>query len=159
MNILFSNDWHKTYENIPVPHGLYARFEKEIHPFIRTSLIYYLQWLRKEYHFPVRINVYCKSGDKVRCRDKDLAYGVIYLPFDRSKLPSIRLACGNFQHDAPVTKDLMDTTDLILFSLTHEIVHYFQYINNIQLTPRGMERQATIYSRSIIEYYLSLCDD
>ncbi len=158
MNVLISSNWQSVYKNITIPSGLYSRFEKGIHPYIRKTIIFYLQWLREEYHFPIRLNVYCKRGRKIRCRDKDMAYGVIYLPFDRGQLPSIRLACGQYQYDSDITEEMAEETDLILFSLTHEIIHYFQYINNIQLTQRGIERQATVYARSIVRNYIKLCD-
>ena len=43
----------------------------------------------------------------------------------------------------------------ILLSLAHELTHYYQWINNIQLTPTGRERQATKYANYIIDEYAS----
>lgn len=43
----------------------------------------------------------------------------------------------------------------ILLSLAHELTHYYQWINNIQLTPMGRERQATKYANYIIDEYAS----
>ncbi|MCL2670548.1 MAG: hypothetical protein FWF10_00740 [Clostridiales bacterium] len=40
-----------------------------------------------------------------------------------------------------------------LFSLAHELTHYFQWINGIQLTEIGEERQATCYANWILDEY------
>ena len=41
----------------------------------------------------------------------------------------------------------------ILLTISHELTHYFQWINNLSLTSKGRERQATNYSRYIVEEY------
>ena len=35
----------------------------------------------------------------------------------------------------------------------HELTHYFQWINALELTPIGMERQATKYARYVLDDY------
>lgn len=41
----------------------------------------------------------------------------------------------------------------ILGTLAHELTHYFQYINQLELTRIGEERQATVYSDYILSDY------
>ncbi|MCE0554415.1 hypothetical protein LQK80_24240 [Bacillus thuringiensis] len=40
-----------------------------------------------------------------------------------------------------------------MFTIAHELTHYFQWINDIRLTRIGYERQATAYSGYIIDEY------
>ncbi|EOO25981.1 hypothetical protein ICM_00435 [Bacillus cereus BAG1X2-3] len=40
-----------------------------------------------------------------------------------------------------------------MFTIAHELTHYFQWINDIKLTRIGYERQATTYSGYIIDEY------
>ena len=42
----------------------------------------------------------------------------------------------------------------ILKSIAHELSHYFQWVNQLQLTEIGEERQAKKYDRLIIDQYL-----
>ena len=41
----------------------------------------------------------------------------------------------------------------ILLSAAHELTHYFQWINGIQLTELGYERQAKRYAELILDEY------
>lgn len=37
--------------------------------------------------------------------------------------------------------------------MEHELTHYFQWVNSLNLTPIGQERQATKYARYIMDEY------
>lgn len=37
--------------------------------------------------------------------------------------------------------------------LAHELGHYYQYLNRVSLTPRGIEWQATYYAHRVREAY------
>ena len=37
--------------------------------------------------------------------------------------------------------------------LAHELGHYYQYLNRVSLTPRGIEWQATYYAHRVQEAY------
>lgn len=40
-----------------------------------------------------------------------------------------------------------------IFTLSHELGHYYQYLNRVSLTPRGIEWQATYYAHRVQEAY------
>lgn len=40
-----------------------------------------------------------------------------------------------------------------LRTLAHELSHYYQWLNDLKLTPIGEERQATSYANAIIYEY------
>ena len=41
----------------------------------------------------------------------------------------------------------------ILLRISYELTFYFQWINELKLTPIGRKRQATMYSRYIMDEY------
>ena len=46
----------------------------------------------------------------------------------------------------------------LLLTMAHELTHYFQWVNDLQLTEIGMERQANNYARKIIRAYAETRD-
>ena len=157
MDLFFSNNWQNHYDKSITKSGLHLHFEKDIHPYIRTSLIYCASWLRTMYPFPVMLNVYCKRVHKVRCRDHSLAFGVIFQPYDRSYYPSVRLACDDYDPQIEADDEIIKESDLILFSFIHEIIHYYQYIQAVDMSEKGKERQATLRAKKLTNTYLNLC--
>ena len=80
--------------------------------------------------------------------------GTFFEPFLSSDEPHIRIATGDYNElENEVGKD--NALASILLSLAHELTHYYQWINNIQLTPVGRERQAARYANYIIDEYAS----
>lgn len=48
---------------------------------------------------------------------------------------------------------LQNYTWATIFTLAHELGHYYQYLNRVSLTPRGIEWQATYYAHRVREAY------
>ena len=46
----------------------------------------------------------------------------------------------------------------ILYSVAHELTHYFQWVNGLELTAIGEERQAAYYADIIIDEYMDVYD-
>ena len=44
----------------------------------------------------------------------------------------------------------------ILHSVAHELTHYFQWVNGLELTAIGEERQAAYYADIIIDEYMDV---
>ena len=155
----YSQKWKQYYPE-DTKRGIYLHFERNIHPYVRDWLIVYTRWLRKEFEYPVCLNIYCQRGKKIICSDGSPAYGIMIAPENRNRKPRIRLACGELNINCQQSKELFEETDYIMISLTHEIVHYFQYINGFDLDrSRGIEWQATYWSRRIFRYFDSLYDE
>ncbi|MBO5396113.1 MAG: hypothetical protein J6A97_04445 [Clostridia bacterium] len=108
--------------------------------------------MRKEFEFPLRVNVYVKGDYRIKAKDGDMVVGTCWKPADFSAYPYIRLATGDYN-------ELVDERGedgamwAILASFSHELTHYYQYINNLQLTLVGEERQAHAYVNRILEAY------
>lgn len=76
----------------------------------------------------------------------------IRLKFDKMVEPYIRVATGDYEKML-IQNGKDDALAAILGSIAHELTHYFQWINNLELTPIGEERQATQYARFILDEY------
>lgn len=50
-------------------------------------------------------------------------------------------------------KDTLLALAATLSTIAHELTHYFQWINSLQLTPIGEERQAARYAGYILDEY------
>ena len=134
-NIDFMEEGHRT--------GFRLRFDSGIDPEVRRACKEFAAFLRKEYFFPLRVVAYIKNKKKIRAMDGDLVYGTFWsMEDDYTVEPYIRVAAGDYL-------DLCDkwgkdsALTAILLTIGHELTHYFQWINALELTPIGMERQAT----------------
>ena len=137
--------------------GIRFRFDKSVDAEVKRTCLEFASWLRSEYHFPVRVPIYVKGTKRIRAKDGDLVVGTFFEPFSYSDEPYIRVATGDYLELCnEVGKD--NALASILTSIAHELTHYFQWINNLQLTPIGAERQATKYSKYILYEYSLTCE-
>ena len=112
----------------------------------------FIQWVKKEYYFPIPLCVHLKKQVLLKTKDGETAVGTFFEPTDNSALPYIRIATGDY----PDLLDSMGRDDAIATILTviaHEMTHYFQWLNALPLTERGRERQAAQYSHFILDEY------
>ena len=153
MHIWTIKDWKKNLQDgIPRRTGLRFRYDREVHPEVKRACSQFAIWLRTQYYFPLRVVVYVKGTKTIRAKDGDRVVGIFFEPFSYLDEPYIRIATGDYEE---LKSDLGNDNALasILHSLAHELTHYYQWINNIQLTPIGRERQATRYARYIMDEY------
>lgn len=152
MNIWTINNWEIIYKDRSIRKGLRLRSDKEVDYEVRRSCKEFCNWLRTQYYFPVRVPVYLKSARRLKAMDGDIVCGTFFEPGDIFEEPYIRLATGDYEEmQKKYGKD--DALAAILRTMAHELTHYFQWINQIELTPLGAERQATHYSRLILYEY------
>lgn len=152
MNIWTAEKWKDKYENSSVRHGLRLRCDGDIDEEARRASKDFCKWLRKNYVFPIRVPVYLKSSCKIKAMDGEMVYATFFEPFDCYVEPYIRIAVGDYQHsEKSVGKD--NALAGILDSIAHELTHYFQWINDIELTDTEYERQAKKCSELIIYEY------
>lgn len=136
----------------PRRNGIRFRYGKTVHPEVKRAFTQFALWLRTRYSFPIRVVVYVKGEKIIRAKDGENVVGTFFEPFSFMDEPYIRIATGDYNEMASTLgKD--DALASILLSLAHELTHYFQWINNIQLTPTGRERQATRYANYVIDEY------
>ena len=139
-----SNPNHRT--------GVRLRIDKNVHSEVKRACIVFLKWLRTEYFFPIRIPIYIKSTKYIRAKDGELVSAVCFLPDEKDVEPYIRIAVGDF-NELLLQRGQDNALAAILGSIVHELTHYYQWVNEVQLTYKGAERQATIYKRFILGEY------
>ena len=154
------NPWQKEkwkdvldYPNHQYRHGLRLRFDKGVDPVLKEECKKFAVWLRREYFFPIRVPIYFKNKIKLLCMDGDTAYGTCFLPYSYQDEPYIRIAVGDFD-TLRMNRGEKDAVLSIIHSIAHELTHYFQWINNEQLTPIGEEHQSTRCANYITEQYI-----
>ena len=148
-------DWEKNIDLDREGHrtGLRLRFDKDVNPDVKKVVKEFVSFLRREYYFPLRVNVYVRSLYRIKAMDGDMCCGIFWcMPDDYTINPYIRIATGDYE-DMCANRGEEFAIYNILHSLAHELTHYFQYINSLKLTPRGMERQANNYANYILEEY------
>jgi hypothetical protein len=120
------------------------------HPEVRRALNKYARWLRKYYAFPIRVPVYLFPSDSIFTRDGLPAVATFFAPFKRQVEPFIRMSTGDY----PKLKQLRGRDDALapfIVSLSHEIVHYFQWIEGGE--PAVSERGVKVKARSMLHSY------
>jgi len=146
-------DWKKNLqEGVSRRTGIQFRYERTVDPEVKRACSQFAIWLRSEYYFPLRVLVYVKGTKTIRTKDGENVVGSFFEPFSYLDEPYIRIATGDYEELA-TTLGKDNALATILLSLAHELTHYYQWINGVQLTPKGIERQATNYSNYIIDEY------
>ena len=154
INIWKMNRW-KNYILMANPNprtGLRLVFDRTVDPEVRRACKEFASWLRKDYIFPIRLPVYIKGAKYIKARDGDLVYGTFLGPDDYALEPYIRVATGDFVN-IKNWEEKDNKLAGILSTIAHEITHYYQWINALELTPIGEERQASRYAQYILDEY------
>ena len=120
--------------------GLRIRGERG-HPEVRGALIRYAKWLRKHYEFPIRCPVYLYPTEFLNSQAGGKCSATFFAPYDRADEPYIRIATGDYPDcEHAVGRD--DALAGFLCSLSHEVIHYFQWWETGNLTERGVDIKA-----------------
>lgn len=153
MNIWNKTDWKVFYGNEIKRSGLRVRFDSGVDDEVKRACKEFISWLRLQYVFPKRVRLYIKMDRRVKCKySQEIACGVFFRPANRDVEPYIRIATGDYTE--LVQKYGVDNAlATILWSIAHELTHYFQWLNDLDLTFIGEERQATNYANKIIDEY------
>ncbi len=151
------NGWKKYYLNVPVRKGLRIRYSADIDNEVKESIKRFVSWLRQEYYFPFRVVVYVKSAKSIIAKDGEAVSGTFFSPFDRYAEPYARVATGDYLQDK-LERGRDTALAIILRTIAHELTHYFQWINDVNLTDRGTEYQAYYYSEKIVDEYAEYTD-
>ena len=154
MHIWTIEKWTKNFDLNDETHrtGLRLKFDKGVDSEVKRACKEFCKWLRKEYFFPMRIPVYIKSSKHIKALDGELVSATFFRPNSYKTEPYIRVAVGDY-YDLIKVHSKDDVLAMILCSISHELTHYFQWINNLPLTLIGEERQATKYAQYILDEY------
>lgn len=159
MHIWVSEKWVKkiNWANEDYRSGLRIKIDKNVDPEVKRACKEFAVWLRKEYFFPIRVPIYVKASLNLKTLDGSKAFGTFFRPDSFKDEPYIRIAAGDYGD--MLNKWGKDSAlAVILKTISHELTHYFQWINGLELTLLGEERQATKYSRYILNEYAETRD-
>lgn len=154
MHIWTIEKWvkHLNYDSYPYRKGLRLKFDKYVHPEVKRACKEFCHWLRKVYFSPVRIPIYIKETEQIKALDGDMVSATFFGPYDLKVEPYARVAVGDY-YKLLEKRGKDNALAAILGSIAHELTHYFQWINGIELTLIGEDRQATMYAKSILIEY------
>lgn len=135
--------------------GIKLRIDKDVDNKVRTRCLELIKYLKTNYNFPVEIRIHIKNVKFIIAKDGEKCHGIFWrIDNDFTCKPYIKIATNqtdNFEEE---------DVEYIIFVILHELTHYFQWINNVKLTPIGEERQASRYAYLILdEFYDSLTTD
>ena len=132
--------------------GVRLRFDKGVDPEVIRACKAFLQWLRREYVFPMRVPIYCKNAEFLITRSGKTCSAAFFGPYDKTLEPYIRVSVGDYRTMVEERgKD--NALGAILHSIAHELSHYFQWLKDIDFCDENSERQAKYYADAILEDY------
>lgn len=152
MDLWQSQKWRAFYQNYTHRSGIRIRFEKNVNANVKRSIVDLIRWVRGKYAFPMKVTIYVKEAVRVKTKDGLDACGTFFRPADRKREPYIRISTGDFL-ELEKKWGADDALASILWAVLHELTHYFQWLNDIELTFVGEERQATNYANRLLSEY------
>lgn len=127
--------------------NLSLHFASEIDADIKKRICKFVRYLRKEFYFPIRCNIYFCNREKFPSSKGAYCYGVFFSNEESNGriYPQIYI---------PVKNELYS----VYHSLSHELTHYFQwyFFDDTQKNDRALETQASKYANRIMKDY---CND
>lgn len=134
------------YSNSAPKVNLSLHFAPTIEHGTKKSICEFVRYLRKEFFFPIRCNVYFCDQEKFHSSKGGYCYGIFYSNEESNGriYPQIYL---------PSRMDLYS----IYHTLSHELSHYFQWYfkDDEKKSERSLEIQASKCATSILEDYFS----
>ena len=147
-------DYRKYYKDSEKASGIRYKFYDYGNDFDEhtiEAIKKFIVFLRKNFYFPIRLNLlFCNTQVFRHHIDNHTYYGAFYSMDDekRKVYPRISIA-------SEVTKNNM--LEDILFSLAHEITHYYQwyFLEEDKRSSRSLEIEANKWSRYILDLYFN----
>ena len=152
MNIWDLEKWKVFYGCKECRTGVRIFYDKQVDNEIKSSIKSFVSWLRVNYKFPKRVRVYIKSQRRIKSQIGDMVCGTFFRPANRNVEPYIRIATGDYK-ELVENQGRDNALAEILWTIAHELTHYFQWLNALDLTLIGEERQATNYANRILKSY------
>lgn len=155
MNIWRCDRWKEIYQGHEIRSGLRLRFDTGVDEDVKNALKDFAKYLRKEYIFPIRVPIYVRYTMKIMARDGDLVNGTFLGPYDKLEEPYIRIAVGDYCQEK-LKRGKGEAVISYFYVIAHELTHYFQWLNQIEITEIGKERQATRWADIIVKNYIHI---
>lgn len=147
-----TKEYKEWYKDSAKASGIRYKFYDNENQFDKNttqSIKEFISFLRKNYYFPIRLNVlFCNTSYFNHYIDNHIYYGAFYDMEDEKKkvYPRISIAAKVDKHN-----NLKD----ILYTLAHEITHYYQwyFLEEDKRTSRSLEIEANKWAKYILNFY------
>ena len=136
------------YSNSAPKTSLSLHFVSAIDHSTKKNICRFVRYLRKEFFFPIRCNVYFCDQEKFHSSKGGYCYGIFY---------------SNEENKGRIYPQIYIPTNMDLFSvfhsLSHELTHYFQwyFLDDKENNNRSLEIQASKYATRILADYCNCC--
>lgn len=114
---------------------------------VRAALIRYARWLRRHQEFPVRVPVYLSPAAQLTTIHGERVSASFFAPFTRDCEPYIRIATGDYP-SLVRQRGRDDCLAAYITSLSHEVIHYQQWVRTGRTWERGVGRKAIAMLRA-----------
>lgn len=123
---------------------------------IAKKITNYIDWLSKNYDFPLPLDINITEAKFVyNSITVEKVFGTFYAPFDKEERSRIKISTGDF---AQLMKlhGKEDAIFYILETISHEVQHYYQWVDDLDFDEEDAEYGATELTA---EYMESLTSD
>ena len=141
--------------------GIVFIYDKRVNKEVKRACLNLQKWLSKNIYFPVKLCVYIRKSRRVVTANGESVVGRLSVPKNRKNIKNgeifAEVAIGDYKELLNKEKKPVALAQL-LTTIAHEIVHYFQWINNeiIGYLPYFKEKDAEKYSTKLLLEYSKL---
>ncbi|MFJ3330680.1 hypothetical protein [Enterococcus sp. NPDC086594] len=122
-----------------------------VNKLIAKKIINYIEWLSKNYEFPLQVDINITGAKFVyNSITVEKVIGTFYAPFDKAERSRIKISTGDFAQLMKLHgKD--DAIFYILETISHEIQHYYQWVDDLDFDEEDAEYGATELTTEYME--------
>src|SRR5688572_26016328 len=113
---------------------------------VHHAVVRFARWLRTEYAFPVRVPIYLSPRSRIVTVDGEVVTASFFAPWQPDVEPYIKLATGDYPSELRA-HGRSNALASLLCSVSHEIVHYQQWLETGKSWERGVARKAAALVR------------
>lgn len=111
------------------------------HREVCSALIKFAKWVRANYAFPVRVPVYLYPAEYVVTISGESVAASFFAPYSRKVEPYIRIATGDY-NALKRQRGRDNALASFIASLSHELIHYQQWIKTGTTWERGVTQKS-----------------
>ena len=152
MNVWDFDNWKTLDKSYFLKSGLFLHFEKSVNRDLRLSCIRFCKWLRKEYFFPIRVDIYFKKDVMIKSVDGRMVCSACWQPDYKEYHPYIRIATGDFDK-LVLERGRDNAVATFLQDIARMLTHYYQWLNDLDLSTKQEKTQASQCAASVLKKY------
>ncbi|WP_160680638.1 tetratricopeptide repeat protein [Clostridium sp. C8-1-8] len=126
--------------------GLRIRCLDEIESQLREIVLEFGKWIRGKLDFPVAVTVYIRSKYVSKVNNEEVFLASFFAPDSRTDNPYIRVDVENHKDNG-----VNEFRKSILVSISHEIIHYVQWLEELEFCEEDAENRSEQLVEKFIE--------